>query len=108
MKLSYGFFSVANFDVGIKSSHTDLFFAHINMLSDSQIHEYLDFLGCATLITPSLSSLAAIHKAHICRIPFNNLCTVQDNRNVCSMGFVPSAPSLDIDVIFIKMVHQRK
>lgn len=78
------------------------------MLSDSHVKQYLEQIDCAGLEAPSLSSLTAIHTSHVCKFPYNNLCTVHNNENVRTMGFHPSPPSLDIDIIFNKLVIQKR
>ena len=79
------------------------------MLTHSEVSAYLDDIGVTmTKNKPSLADLCTIQKAHICRIPFNNLSTIHNNAFAEQLGFTPSVPDLEPHSVLEALVHQKR
>ena len=79
------------------------------MLSSAAVEQYLDHTGVTlTDSKPTLADLRAIHRAHACRVPFENLCTVRNHKLVSQLDFETALPRLDQDELMHDIFHQKR
>jgi arylamine N-acetyltransferase len=79
------------------------------MLSRTAVDQYLDHIGVTlTDAKPTLDDLRAIQRAHACRVPFENLCTVRNHRFVSELGIETGLPALDHEALMQTIVHKQR
>ena len=66
-------------------------------MTSEQIAEYLAYLGCTECVSVSRENLFALQKAHLEKIPYNNLEILYSNQ----------VPSLAVEAMFEKMIRRK-